>query len=150
MYMNNSPQKKIQQKYRMQKIVCPSFGFLFFALIFSLCNCSVAWGNESQLQIKPARCIALHEGQVCYQTLHIIWQADIVDNYCLYQQGDNTPLLCWENVAGGAGSVEFANNTSAKLLLVRKRDGQAIAEFMMEVAWVYDAGSHRESHWRVF
>ncbi len=130
------------RRYKLVLLLCVS--------LFSLCNYANASSNDTQLFIKPARCIALHQGQVCYQTLKIIWQTDIADNYCLLQQGNNTPLLCWEHAASGTGNVEFANHTSVKLILVRTRDGQTMTEFMMEVAWVYEANSHRESHWRIF
>ncbi len=116
----------------------------------ALISTSLARANESLLKIKPTRCIALHEGQVCYQKLNISWQADLADSYCLYQQNNKTPLMCWENVAAGKWSYEFEGATTQKLMLLRKQDAKQIAEVSIEVAWVYDASSKRESHWRVF
>ena len=106
--------------------------------------------QENLLLIKPARCIALHERQVCYQKLTINWRADSADTYCLFQQDNKVPLLCWENLASGKGSYEFESNVTQKFILLRKRDAKPIAEFSVEVAWVYDLNSHRESHWRIF
>ena len=106
--------------------------------------------GEAQLNIKPARCIALHEGQVCYQTLKIQWNAVQQDTYCLYSQGENVPLLCWENSLTGIGRYEFESSKTQNFLLLRKRDGKVVSSFSIEVAWVYDASSHRKSHWRVF
>lgn len=105
---------------------------------------------EAVLRIKPARCIALHEGQTCYQTLKVEWQADIPDGYCLYQQDNKSPLLCWDNLAAARGSYEFESDSTRKFILIRKRDNKAVAEFSVEVAWVYDSRSRRESHWRIF
>jgi hypothetical protein len=116
----------------------------------ALISTSLARANESLLKIKPTRCIALHEGQVCYQKLNISWQADLADSYCLYQQNNKTPLMCWENVAVGKWSYEFEGATTQKFMLLRKQDAKQIAEVSIEVAWVYDASSKRESHWRVF
>jgi len=109
-----------------------------------------AQADANQLQIKPSRCIALHQGQVCYQSLSIHWQTDAADSYCLYQSDNKAPLLCWENVASGTGAIEFESSSTANFQLVRKRDAKPVAEFTVEVAWVYDASSHRESHWRIF
>ena len=106
--------------------------------------------DDVVLQIKPARCIALHEGQVCYQTLNINWHASSVDNYCLYQQDNKSPVMCWDNLASGKGSYDFESNSTRKFFMVRKRDAKQLAEFSVEVAWVYDASTHRESHWRIF
>jgi len=114
--------------------------------VYSVTACA----DENQLKIKPTRCIALHEGQVCYQTLTISWTADLADTYCLYQQTNKAPLMCWENVASGKVRYEFEGNASQKFVLSRKQDNKPIAEFTLEVAWVYDASSRRESHWRVF
>ena len=128
---------------------CPDFGriWLFMALLF--CGTNVH-AEDSLLHIKPARCIALHEGQVCYQKLKINWRVAAVDTYCLYQQGNNEPLLCWVNKTDGAGIYEFVGNKSSTFLLVRKSDAQVVAQMNIDVAWVYDSSSHRESHWRIF
>ncbi len=126
------------------------FALLFCMLICLICLSATAFSEETHLQIKPANCVALREGQICYQTLTINWQAAAIDNYCLHQRGDNTPLICWNNLIQGSSVYEFAGNSSTDFILVRQRDNQTIAKFTLEVAWVYDANSHRESHWRIF
>lgn len=121
---------------------------LFSAL--ALMSAALVSAGESPLKIKPTRCIALHEGQICYQRLNISWQVELADSYCLYQQDNKTPLMCWENVAAGKWSYEFEGTTTQKFMLLRKQDAKQIAEVSIEVAWVYDASSKRESHWRIF
>jgi len=111
---------------------------------------AMTYADQNLLSVKPSRCIALHEGQVCYQTLSISWQADRVDSYCLYQQDIKTPLMCWESLAVKKWNYEFESKTTQKFILVRKQDAKLIAEASIEVAWVYDASSRRESHWRIF
>lgn len=119
-------------------------------LLLLVCAFAIADQDIAQLQVKPARCIALHEGQVCYQTLTVVWSADQADNYCLYQQENKNPLQCWDNTSSAKIAVEFESNSSRKFFLQRKRDNKNLAEFTVEVAWVYDASTHRESHWRMF
>ncbi len=118
--------------------------------MLSIVCASHGHADENQLHIKPTRCIALHEGQVCYQTLSISWKAEVADTYCLYQQDNKVPLKCWDNLANGKWSYEFEGATTQKFMLVRKQDAKPIAEALIEVAWVYDASSRRESHWRIF
>jgi Protein of unknown function (DUF3019) len=122
----------------------------FFLLTTFLFWMAGANATEALLQIKPARCIALHEGQLCYQTLKIQWETSNADNYCLYQQGSSSPLVCWDNVAQATEKYEFESSTSQKFVLIRKSDAQVVADFIVTVAWVYDANTHRENHWRIF
>lgn len=123
---------------------------LRLVVILSIVGVSNGYADENQLHIKPTRCIALHEGQVCYQTLNISWKAEVADTYCLYQQDNKVPLMCWENIASAKWSYEFEGKSTQKFMLLRKQDAKQIAEVSIEVAWVYDANSRRESHWRIF
>ncbi|RYZ94334.1 MAG: DUF3019 domain-containing protein [Moraxellaceae bacterium] len=109
-----------------------------------------AHADDAKLSIKPSRCIALHEGQVCYQSLKINWRTSVTDNYCLYSQKNNTPIMCWDNLSQGVGNYEFESSDTQKFTLARKGTAQVLAEYTVEVAWVYDARSRRESHWRIF
>ncbi len=143
--MLNSKQKRLLTNGAQHNVA-----ILFCMLICLICHSTAAFGDETFLQIKPANCVALREGQICYQKLTINWRAATSDDYCLYQRGDNTPLVCWNNLMQGSSVYEFAGNSSTDFILVRQRDNQTIAKFTLEVAWVYDAKSHRESHWRIF
>jgi hypothetical protein len=138
--------KENKKELFFQKSLLRFFLLFFLGYFFPV----AVYAEDNLLQIKPARCIALHEGQVCYQKLTINWQAENADTYCLTQENNKAPLLCWENIVTGKGVYEFESNVTQKFLLIRKRDNKTMAEFSIEVAWVYDARSHRESHWRIF
>jgi hypothetical protein len=128
--------------------------FLFFAvnasLIFFASPSFSIEVDDAQLTVKPTRCIALHEGQTCYQTLKIAWSTSAVDSYCFLEKDKPSPSICWDNLATGKGTFEFSGAMTSRMLLIRKRDSKIMAEFNIEVAWVYDASSHRKSHWRIF
>lgn len=121
-------------------------------LFFFLSAAAIADDNAPvvSLAAKPARCIALHEGQVCYQTVRFEWRTSVAEAYCLYEEGAGNPLQCWESGLQGAARYEFESKLSKKFVLLRKRDSKVMTQFVLEVAWVYDASSHRESHWRIF
>ncbi len=106
--------------------------------------------QKAQLQSKPNRCVALHQGQVCYQDVVLSWQVDQASEYCLYQQHAEQPLHCWQAVTSGQYRYAFASDTSVKLQLVNAQTKTLVAETLVEVAWVYKANTRRKTHWRLF
>jgi hypothetical protein len=134
-----------------RKIIAP----IFNSVVFILCGIFMSHcvqAQQNQLQLKPAQCIALHEGQVCYQTLVISWQVATMEKFCLYQQNQKEPLTCWDAQLNGKMRIEFEGKSSQKFYIQRSQDEKNVAEFTFEVAWVYDASTHRDngSHWRIF
>lgn len=106
--------------------------------------------ESAQLQLKPHRCVALHQGQVCYQTVQLSWSASQPANYCLYQQFNEAPLYCWQNAAAGQHRYEFASDSSVQLQLINIQTNSVVATATVEVAWVYKANTRRKTHWRLF
>lgn len=102
------------------------------------------------LQLKPSRCVALHQGQVCYQNIQLLWSTPQVGHYCLYQQHAGEPLHCWENVNAGEYLYEFSSDESVQLQLVDAQTKAVVAQAGLEVAWVYKANTRRQTHWRLF
>lgn len=102
------------------------------------------------LQLKPNRCVALHQGQVCYQDVQLHWSTPQAGHYCLYQQNIAQPLHCWQSVNAGEYRYEFASNASVQLQLVDAQTKMVIAQAGVEVAWVYKANTRRQTHWRLF
>ena len=113
--------------------------------------------NKTELLLNPSRCVALHQGQVCYQTVKLHWKTPLVGNYCVYQspkdQSPSTqdqPLNCWRNAAEGVFIFEFAGDSSTSIGLINGDDNTLVLEAIFEVAWVYKSNSRRKSHWRIF
>lgn len=104
----------------------------------------------TQLQAKPNRCVALHQGQVCYQNVQLIWHAGQTGHYCIYQQLAEAPLHCWQDAAAGEYFYAFASEVPVQLQLVNTRTKTPVAEITIEVAWVYKSSSRRKTHWRIF
>lgn len=105
--------------------------------------------NTSSLLLTPARCVALHQGQVCYQHVQISWSSFAQGNYCVYQEAQIQPLYCWQDQTQGAFTFEFASDT-ARVLQLKNGQQQVVAEATVEVAWVYKANTRRKTHWRLF
>lgn len=136
----------------MQKLIVKEWIVFLALLVLSVvkAHASETDSPTATLNLKPARCVALHQGQVCYQSLKIYWSAHKTGDYCLHHKDTQTALGCWESAASGEMVYEFSSDRSTALHLVHKVDGQIIAEAIIEVAWVYDSNRRRKSHWRVF
>lgn len=108
-----------------------------------------ASAEAASLLLTPRRCVALHQGQVCYQRVQISWSSFTAADYCIYQATRQEPLHCWRGQIQGTFEFEFASDTSLVLQLKNSQQ-EVIAESSMEVAWVYKANTRRKTHWRLF
>ncbi|PUA28558.1 MAG: hypothetical protein B0W54_19170 [Cellvibrio sp. 79] len=104
---------------------------------------------SASLLLTPARCVALHQGQICYQRVQISWSSSAVGNYCVYMEEQAQPLHCWQEQTQGTLVFEFASDSS-RLLQLKNAQQNIVAEASMEVAWVYKANTRRKTHWRLF
>lgn len=105
--------------------------------------------EPASLLLAPARCVALHQGQVCYQRVQISWSSFVAGHYCLYLETQPHPLQCWQDQNQGTLEFEFASHSS-QLLQLKNTQQHILAEANMEVAWVYKANTRRKTHWRLF
>jgi len=126
---------------------------LFLTLVVVLVQNARAETN-AQLDLSPERCIALNEGQTCYQTVTVTWQADNTGDYCLMSEKMTLALVCWENSTQGKAKMEFASNETVTFRL-RLTDAENIetdvaAEAQVIVTWVYSDTKRRRNSWRLF
>ena len=131
-------------------------------LLFSACAFFLLFPNNpvqaadtvlpqlAQLQPKPNRCVALHQGQVCYQNIVLSWYVGQPGDFCLYQQQAEQPLHCWQAVSSGEYLYAFASESPVQLQLVNTQNKTVVAETLVEVAWVYKTNTRRKTHWRLF
>lgn len=105
--------------------------------------------ESASLLLMPARCVALHQGQICYQRVQLSWSSFAAGNYCVYQEAQAQPLQCWQEQTQGTLVFEFASDSS-RVLQLKNAQQQVVAEASMEVAWVYKANTRRKTHWRLF
>jgi hypothetical protein len=100
--------------------------------------------------VQPDKCIALHQGQVCYQDLEFNWQTAAGAEYCLYEIPRPEAVICWTGDQLQSHNLEFASAVST-LYQIRTMSGDAlISEVIVEVAWVYRANRKSFSRWRLF
>ena len=98
----------------------------------------------------PDRCISLHKGQVCYQHTTLRWTSATAANYCLFQQGADQPLQCWENATHGESTLDFQSSIPLTYHLFREGEKAPVASSTVSVAWVYKTPKRPRGGWRLF
>lgn len=106
--------------------------------------------DEVMMRLRPQRCVALHQGQQCYQSLRITWQSMQLRDLCLFVDEVEQPLVCWQAAAQGEFRYEFEGDRSLTFRLQDEDSTAPVAEAELEVAWVYSRNTRRKSHWRIF
>ncbi len=106
---------------------------------------------HASLELKPARCIALHRGQTCYQRTKILWKTSAMNEVCIFEDNQNQALQCWQSKSKGILKIDF-QSSSDKVYILKTGD-QIIASAEMRVAWVYNRGEKsvaKKQSWRMF
>lgn len=128
-----------------------ALGLCFVCLQLAATVASADDGLSSiELSIKPHRCVALHEGQDCYQNIVIRWHSENVGRYCLLNEHSREALKCWSHGDNGVFHYDFQSNKSVSFLLTSMPDGTVIATTDMLVAWVYKSRKRQRMNWRLF
>lgn len=122
-------------------------GLLIIALL-----CGTAWAEPSpfQLQVKPQRCISLHQGQVCYQKLTFNWLTPVTGEFCLSDTETRALLTCWRGEDRTSFEYEFASRESTKFAISFKGQPEALVTVKVQVASVYKSPERSNSRWRLF
>ena len=126
-------------------------GFLLAAM-YVVCSLALAERplQEFPLSVQPNRCIALHEGQYCYQEVHFEWLTLGKNRYCLYMGDVAGPLACWDGEKLQSFSFEFKSTASERFYIRDESRMQIVYEVKVDVAWVYKNRRKISTGWRLF
>jgi len=102
-----------------------------------------------QFSVLPATCITLRQGRKCFATITIKLTLSAAGSYCLYQQGIDEPIQCWNQVSTHQFSVPFESSEKVVYQLKDQQSHHIIAQAGVEVSWVHQATS-RKRRWRLF
>jgi hypothetical protein len=106
--------------------------------------------NLTNVKANPERCVALNEGQVCFQNVTLSWQTDQIADYCLFEEGSDDAIHCWQNTNQGQIKIDFESSTTKQYNLTLKKLGKSLASTFVEVTWVYSKKKKRRTSWRLF
>ena len=128
---------------------------LLLSITLLMMHSLAAFSEESEeddikFSVKPSRCIALHEGQECYQRLSFSWQTSQPGTYCLIQENQAKPLHCWNNSESDRYRFELKSKHKTTFYIVNTQK-RSLAKVDVKVSWVYKKSkSKRSENWRVF
>ncbi|SMF08449.1 Protein of unknown function [Alteromonadaceae bacterium Bs31] len=120
----------------------------FIALLVPML--AYAQQNEELLRVKPDRCIALRQGQYCYQKLEFSWATSGDQKFCLLSKGRVEPLVCWQGKKLTLFEYEFKSSQDQAFVLIELSSGKILDEVEVDVAWVYKSSKKVSTGWRLF
>ncbi len=102
------------------------------------------------IEVDPQQCVSIVQGDDCYVDVTIKWHAQPVADYCVYSSQQTTALQCWKNDRQGQLKKEFVANENIVFTLKRPPSEEALAEEVLEMAWVYKNNGRARASWRMF
>lgn len=126
---------------------------LLMALILNTMQVNAQQSTIEQgylLHTNPTRCVALRQGQTCYQEIQIKWQAPETGHYCLVNLTTSMVSQCWKNQQQGSITLDFKAMKSNQIALRKYASDQDLANASITVAWVFSSSKRNKSNWKLF
>jgi len=102
------------------------------------------------LIVEPDQCVAMRQGQLCYVDVKISWQAEQLDNHCLFSSLQPNALRCWSNAKSGKFQQEMSADKNIIFSLKKQGRSSDLITKEIEMAWVYDKSTRKNISWRMF
>ncbi|MFT4653569.1 MAG: hypothetical protein ACI82S_001221 [Patiriisocius sp.] len=131
----------------------PSF---FFSVCVTFClftGNSYAEDNnlkDNELVGIPLRCVALRQGQFCYQEVIFKWHQAEVGNYCLVELSSLNNIKCWSQVKTGEVDFDFQSDKSLTYGIRKKNEQINLSTTTITVSWVFKSSKRPKSSWKLF
>ena len=130
---------------------------IFKHLVAGLCSLGLwsfpfaATGDETQakLTLTPRLCVLGAAEQECTGTVTLHWQASARINTCLFQDGREAPLNCWQQTQLGSFTISPKANRSLRFYLAAT-DGRVLAEGKFQVLQQQNAHRKRRNPWSFY
>ncbi len=106
--------------------------------------------DDIEFSVKPNKCVALHQGQTCYQELHFSWRIYLQGEFCLHITSQAEPLVCWESDERTSFEYDFQSHQGADFIIVEKNTSSSLAAVNVNTAWVYKSKKRKTGSWRLF
>lgn len=103
----------------------------------------------SSLTAQPDQCVALRQGRDCFASVQLQWQAPIKQTVCLFKEGQEKKIKCWEAHDHGNIIIEFESKESMNYQLRTLSNNKVIAQTQIKVSWFHKS-SARKRRWRLF
>jgi hypothetical protein len=141
----------LTKKYVIFMITRLSFTAMFITLIWASGVHAAATNQYSVgLHVTPERCVALRQGQTCYQEVTFNWRQSQKGNYCLVELSTKHVLQCWQQVNSGMFAWDFQSNESREFALRGQDQTENLAATHITVSWVFKSSKRPKSSWKLF
>lgn len=120
-----------------------------FHLLVNQAHAATA-ATENGFDITPSRCVALRQGQTCFQDVVFKWQQAHVGNYCVVELSTSEPLKCWKNTSSGELNIDFQSDKTLTYVLRKDEEPTNIASSTITVSWVFKSSKRPKSSWKLF
>lgn len=125
-------------------------GLFLLVLLLSTKGWSVQASDHDIIIATPNQCVALNQGQVCFQELTLVWRSTIPGDYCVRSSQFDDALACWQGEQEGQLALSVEAKESVLFSLNRQKTDEKLAEALMRVAWVYKQKRKKMMSWRLF
>ena len=111
------------------------FNLITMAFV-SLSGVTYADSLSTTLSIEPNRCIALQQGQACYADLEFQWKTAATGEYCLFDDRQPDPLVCWTGNTVTFHKLQFKSKINVNYEIRLKSSKQSLAQVMVKISWI--------------
>jgi hypothetical protein len=102
------------------------------------------------LFVTPERCVALRQGQTCYQEVTFSWHLPQKGNYCLMNLSTKQILKCWQNTDQGRFNLDFQATQSTDFSLRAEKQDTDLSKTHITVSWVFKSSKRPKASWKLF
>ena len=130
-----------------------SLMFIFSIAVCLYTSSTYAKNNsskEEQLAVTPLRCVALRQGQICYQGVTFRWHQPEVGNYCLVELSSSDNIKCWSNVKTGEIDFDFQSDRSLTYGIRKIDEKTHLSSVNITVSWVFKSSKRPKASWKLF
>jgi hypothetical protein len=133
-------------------IVSPLYFTLIFVTLMWASSVYSAADNQHNIGLHntPQRCVALRQGQTCYQEVTFHWHQSQKGNYCLVELSTMDVLQCWQQTQSGKFEWDFQSSESQDFALRNQDKTENLAMTNITVSWVFKSSKRPKSSWKLF
>jgi hypothetical protein len=103
----------------------------------------------SSFTAQPDQCVTLRQGRDCFASIELHWKAPSKQAVCLFQEGKQRKIKCWNNHDHGDMVIEFESSESINYQLRTVEENKLLLQTHITVSWLHKS-SARKRRWRLF
>ena len=133
-------------------------------LLLGLSSVTHAWAQQTEdsepalrpkvasLVPSPGICVLQDEQESCQMEMVLIWEVPQSGNFCVWEQGANQPLQCWQGSWNGTLQINFQGEQDRTYILTRGQQETLVSSSVRVMGALEQRirARRRSGFWRVF